>query len=50
MQDKVRYGETTYLIQFPIWWAYAASFVAAITASIVSIYCAAMRITGARTT
>jgi TRAP-type C4-dicarboxylate transport system permease small subunit len=50
MQDKIRYGETTYLIQFPIWWAYAASFAAAITASIISIYCAVMRVTGARTT
>lgn len=48
MQDKMRYGETTYLIQFPIWWAYAASLVAAIAASIVSIYCAAMRLTGQR--
>ncbi|MCK0094961.1 TRAP transporter small permease [Yoonia sp. F2084L] len=48
MQDKMRYGETTYLIQFPIWWAYAASFGAAVTASIVSIYCAAMRLTGQR--
>ncbi len=48
MQDKMRYGETTYLIQFPIWWAYAASLIAAITASIVSIYCAAMRLTGQR--
>ncbi len=48
MQDKIRYGETTYLIQFPIWWAYAASFAAAITASIVSIYCAVLRLTGAR--
>jgi TRAP-type C4-dicarboxylate transport system permease small subunit len=48
MQDKMRYGETTYLIQFPIWWAYAASLVAAITASIVSVYCAAMRVTGQR--
>lgn len=48
MQDKIRYGETTYLIQFPIWWAYAASLVAATCASIVSIYCAAMRLTGAR--
>ena len=48
MQDKMRYGETTYLIQFPIWWAYAASLVAAISASIVSIYCAAMRLTGQR--
>ncbi len=49
MQDKIRYGETTYLIQFPIWWAYAASLVAAISASIVSLYCAAMRLTGQRT-
>lgn len=48
MQDKIRYGETTYLIQFPIWWAYAASLVAAIAASIVSLYCAAMRLTGTR--
>ena len=48
MQDKIRYGETTYLIQFPIWWAYAASLGAAMTASIVSLYCAAMRLTGQR--
>ncbi|PJI92324.1 tripartite ATP-independent transporter DctQ subunit [Yoonia maricola] len=49
MQDKMRYGETTYLIQFPIWWAYAASLIAAISASIVSIYCAVIRLTGQRT-
>ncbi|WP_342075215.1 TRAP transporter small permease [Yoonia sp. SS1-5] len=48
MQDKIRYGETSYLIQFPVWWAYAASFAAAICASIVSIYCAFQRLTGAR--
>lgn len=46
LQDKLRYGETTFLIQFPIWWAYAACLVAAVTASIVSLYCAAMRIAG----
>ena len=48
LQDKLRYGETTYLIQFPIWWAYAASLVAAIAAAIVSVYCAAMRLMGHR--
>lgn len=48
MQDKIRYGETTFLIQFPIWWAYAASLCAAVATSIVSVYCAAMRLTGAR--
>lgn len=46
--DKYRYGETTYLIQFPIWWAYAASFAAALVACIVSLYCTAMRLTGGR--
>lgn len=46
MQDKIRYGETTFLIQFPIWWAYAACLVAAITASVVSIYCATIGLTG----
>ncbi len=48
MQDKIRYNETTYLIQFPIWWAYAANLAAAIASSIVSIYCVAMRIMGRR--
>ncbi|WP_242649740.1 TRAP transporter small permease [Yoonia litorea] len=50
LQDKLRYGETTYLIQFPIWWAYAASLFAAIVAAVVSLYCAAMRLTGQRET
>ncbi len=48
MQDKIRYNETSYLIQFPTWWAYAASFAAAVAASIVSLYCAAMDCTGRR--
>lgn len=47
-QDKLRYGETTYLIQFPLWWAYAASLVAAGVACIVSLYCTVMRLTGGR--
>jgi tripartite ATP-independent transporter DctQ subunit len=44
MQDKMRYGETTFLLQFPIWWAYGASFLAAFMASIVAIFCAITRI------
>ncbi|MEL6682078.1 MAG: TRAP transporter small permease subunit [Pseudomonadota bacterium] len=48
LQDKMRYGETTFLIQFPVWWAYAACFAAALVASIISLYCAIMRLTGAR--
>ncbi|RYH12431.1 TRAP transporter small permease [Tropicimonas sp. IMCC6043] len=44
MEGKMSNGETTFLLQFPVWWAYAASFVAALTASIVAIYCAVARI------
>lgn len=46
LQDKFRYGDTTYLIQFPIWWAYAACFGAASVACAVSLYCAVMQVTG----
>jgi TRAP-type C4-dicarboxylate transport system permease small subunit len=44
MNSKMRYQETTFLLQFPIWWAYAASLVAACVAAIVSIYVAIVRI------
>ncbi len=44
MEDKMRYGETTFLLQFPIWWAFALSFGAAAIASVVAIYCAIARI------
>lgn len=44
MQNKMDYGETTFLLQFPVWWAYGASFIAALIASLVGIYCALARI------
>ncbi len=44
MEDKMRYGETTFILQFPIWWAYALSFGAALIASVVAIYCAVARV------
>nr|WP_089232600.1 TRAP transporter small permease [Tropicimonas sediminicola] len=44
MEGKMSNGETTFLLQFPVWWAYAASFVAAVAASIVGIYCAIARV------
>ncbi len=37
-------GETSFYLEFPIWWAYAVSLVAAIVAAIVSIYVAIMRV------
>ena len=44
MQNKLDYGETTFLLQFPVWWAYGASFAAAVIASLVGIYCAFARV------
>lgn len=44
MSSKMRYGDTTFLLQFPIWWAYAASFVGAVVGAIVGIYVALVRV------
>lgn len=44
MQRYIGNGETTFFLQFPVWWAYAASFAASIVICIVAIYCAAMRV------
>lgn len=44
MQSKLRSGQTTFLIQFPIWWSYAASLTGAIVAAVVAAYIAALRI------
>ncbi|MCM2563041.1 TRAP transporter small permease [Lutimaribacter sp. EGI FJ00015] len=43
MLSKMRYNETTFLLQFPIWWAYAASLVAAFLASVAGVYMAVVR-------
>ncbi|WP_299722688.1 TRAP transporter small permease [uncultured Tateyamaria sp.] len=42
-------GETTLFLQFPVWWAYAASVGASIIASLTSLYCAWARIAEAAT-
>ncbi len=47
--EKIDNGQTTFLLQFPVWWAYGASFVAATVAGLVGIYCAAARIIEALT-
>lgn len=44
MTGKMRYNETTMLLQFPVWWAYAASLAAACVAAVVSVYVALARI------
>ncbi|MGR3792568.1 TRAP transporter small permease [Vannielia sp. SX4] len=44
LEDKLGNGETSLLLQFPIWWAFLASFIAAVVASLVAVYCAVGRI------
>ena len=46
---KLRSGETSLLLQFPIWKAFAASLFAAVAAAIVAVYCAMTRIIEAAT-
>lgn len=43
MMSKLGYGETTFLLQFPVWWGYAASLIGAVCAAIMGCYVAAMR-------
>jgi len=44
--SKYSRGETTLLLQFPVWWGYALSCTAALASTVVAIYVAAMRIAG----
>ena len=44
MQGKMRYNETTYLTQFPVWWAYAAAFAASCVAAAMGVYMAVVRV------
>ena len=41
---KLSTGETTFLLQFPLWWAYAAALAGATVAALVGTYCAGARI------
>ncbi len=41
--SKLRSGQTTLLLEFPVWWSYAASIIALWVAALVSIYVAAVR-------
>jgi len=37
--DKLAYGETTFIIQYPIWWAYASGLVGATGFVLTSFWC-----------
>lgn len=44
MQSKIRSGQTTLLLQFPVWWAYALSVSGAVIAAIIGVYMAIQRL------
>ena len=46
LQGKYRNGETTFLLQFPVWWAYGASFAASVIAGLIALYAAGVRLSG----
>ncbi|PCJ91573.1 MAG: hypothetical protein COA52_08525 [Hyphomicrobiales bacterium] len=41
---KMRYGDTTFILEFPIWWAYAASLCAALIACVIALYMVSVRV------
>lgn len=42
--DKIRYNETTFILQFPVWWGYAAAMGAVAIAVLVSFYMLFLRV------
>lgn len=46
MADKQAYQETTFILQYPIWWAYAASLAAGLTVVIIAVFCLMRAIAG----
>lgn len=47
--SRLRTGQTTFLLEFPLWWAFAASLFGAATTALVAIYVAGVRIAEAVT-
>jgi len=43
MGRKLRSGETTLLLQFPVWWSYALSLIGAVAAAAAGVYMAIIR-------
>jgi TRAP-type C4-dicarboxylate transport system permease small subunit len=37
--DKIAYRETTFILRFPIWWAYAAGLVGAVAFVVIAAFC-----------
>lgn len=44
MESKLRSGQTTFLLQYPLWWGYALSMPGAVVAAFVAVYVAVARL------
>lgn len=44
MGDRIAYNETTFLLQWPVWWAYAACVIAGAFATLIGLYSIKLRI------
>lgn len=44
MLSKQKSGQTTLILQFPVWWPYALSLTAAVASAVIAVYVAAMRV------
>jgi hypothetical protein len=44
--EKLANGQTTFLLQFPVWWAYGASLAGAVVAALAGVYAAFARLAG----
>lgn len=42
--DKLAYGEVTFIIQYPVWWAYASGLVGAAGFVLISLWCVVLSI------
>ncbi len=49
LESRIRSGQTTLLLQFPIWWAYALSLAGAAVAALAGVYMAGVRLAEAAT-
>ncbi len=38
MLDKAAYNETSFILQYPVWWAYAVSLIGAVIFAFISLY------------
>jgi len=44
LQSKLRSGQTTLILEIPVWWGYAICMLGAVTAAVVGVYVAVTRI------